>query len=294
MNHKKIYEQIILKSKNIETERKMSTDFFEKHHIIPKSFGGTSAKDNIAFLTPREHYICHILLWKMQPVGSQERTKMAYAMNQMRRVSIYKIKINSKVYQSLKIEHAKYVSMQKRGNQYCLGKSVTIKHKHTNKIKRIKKTDDIPENYELYKIPYKPKVYFYDPVTDKEFRFDIGTKIPVNLLPGRSKSFRIQVSNKSMGNKSNENNKLIHNPVTGEQTFINIHNNLPHGWLTGSAPRPRKKIQYKGGGGRQVSINDVIYNSVTAAACAYNVSIQTVINRINHPKKLFTSWYYID
>lgn len=34
----------------------------EWHHIIPKSLGGTDARENIVHLTEREHFICHSLL----------------------------------------------------------------------------------------------------------------------------------------------------------------------------------------------------------------------------------------
>lgn len=36
----------------------------ERHHIIPKSCGGLNTSENIAFLTPREHFVCHLLLTK--------------------------------------------------------------------------------------------------------------------------------------------------------------------------------------------------------------------------------------
>ncbi len=39
--------------------------YFERHHILPKSLGGTNSKDNLVFLTPKEHYICHLLLMRM-------------------------------------------------------------------------------------------------------------------------------------------------------------------------------------------------------------------------------------
>jgi hypothetical protein len=39
--------------------------YSEKHHIIPKSLGGSNRKDNIVQLTGREHFICHWLLTKM-------------------------------------------------------------------------------------------------------------------------------------------------------------------------------------------------------------------------------------
>ena len=54
------YFRIIERSK----EREIN-DITEKHHIIPKSFGGKNTKDNLVNLTPREHFICHHLLLKM-------------------------------------------------------------------------------------------------------------------------------------------------------------------------------------------------------------------------------------
>jgi hypothetical protein len=41
------------------------TEYFEQHHIIPKSLGGSNNKDNLVKLTAREHFICHWLLTKM-------------------------------------------------------------------------------------------------------------------------------------------------------------------------------------------------------------------------------------
>ena len=36
--------------------------YTERHHIIPRSLGGSNEKSNIAILTAREHYIAHMLL----------------------------------------------------------------------------------------------------------------------------------------------------------------------------------------------------------------------------------------
>lgn len=39
--------------------------YVEKHHILPKSLGGSNAQSNLVSLTAREHYICHLLLVRM-------------------------------------------------------------------------------------------------------------------------------------------------------------------------------------------------------------------------------------
>lgn len=56
----KFYFQIIERSKEREVN-----GYVERHHILPKSLGGSNESKNIAVLTAREHYICHWLLTKM-------------------------------------------------------------------------------------------------------------------------------------------------------------------------------------------------------------------------------------
>ena len=55
--------------------------YMEKHHIVPSSLGGTNRKDNLVLLTPKEHFICHVLLTKMT-VGNHYY-KMCYALNML-------------------------------------------------------------------------------------------------------------------------------------------------------------------------------------------------------------------
>ena len=61
----------------IVTSNKIRTGVVESHHIIPKSIGGNNAKTNLVNLSPREHYICHLLLTKC--VDERFRAKMVKA-----------------------------------------------------------------------------------------------------------------------------------------------------------------------------------------------------------------------
>jgi hypothetical protein len=56
----KWYFQIIERSREFR-----SLDFVEKHHVVPRCLNGSNCKENIANLTPREHFLCHLLLVKM-------------------------------------------------------------------------------------------------------------------------------------------------------------------------------------------------------------------------------------
>lgn len=65
-------------------KRKLSSpdsNHIEKHHIIPKSLGGSNKKDNIVSFSPREHYIAHLLLVKM--TEGEDRMKMSFAIRCM-------------------------------------------------------------------------------------------------------------------------------------------------------------------------------------------------------------------
>jgi len=56
--------------------------YTEKHHIIPKSMGGSNLEDNLVKLTFKEHFIVHWLLTKMC-IKKQHTRKMQYAMRSM-------------------------------------------------------------------------------------------------------------------------------------------------------------------------------------------------------------------
>ena len=53
----------------------------ERHHIIPRSMGGNNSKSNIVRLSPKEHFICHLLLVRM--TTGRDKVKMSYALRMM-------------------------------------------------------------------------------------------------------------------------------------------------------------------------------------------------------------------
>ena len=100
------YYNIINRAKS-----RISAEYTEKHHIIPKSLGGSNDPSNLISLTAKEHFICHLLLTKMT-VGLQ-KTKMVQAAWMMTMISSnqYRYKINGKTYQILKEQ----MSLAKKG-----------------------------------------------------------------------------------------------------------------------------------------------------------------------------------
>lgn len=61
MNYEKHYNLLIDKSRHRTIE-----GYKERHHIVPKAFGGSNKKENLVDLYAREHFIAHMLLYKMQ------------------------------------------------------------------------------------------------------------------------------------------------------------------------------------------------------------------------------------
>lgn len=77
----KYYFNIISQASSQKVNRSTSYEYFETHHIIPKSLGGSNNSDNLVRLTAKEHLICHHLLSKM--VENKYKIKMINALTAM-------------------------------------------------------------------------------------------------------------------------------------------------------------------------------------------------------------------
>lgn len=71
--YRRIYYNLVENARKLER-----SGYLERHHIIPRSLGGTNSKDNLVSLTFREHFICHRLLPRFT-VGTA-RNKMLTAL----------------------------------------------------------------------------------------------------------------------------------------------------------------------------------------------------------------------
>jgi len=104
MNYSKIYQTLI----NKRRKNPYTLGYSEKHHIIPKSLGGTDNKTNIVVLSGREHWIAHLLLHKIYRQPSTAHACNMMAMRCEERGIPY-IK-NSKTYEYIRKEHSKHMA----------------------------------------------------------------------------------------------------------------------------------------------------------------------------------------
>ena len=79
----------------------------EKHHIFPKSLGGEDEENNIIYLTLREHYIAHLILYKCY------KGKMLYTFNMMSNFNKYGKRLTARQYKVLReefvVQHSKRI-----------------------------------------------------------------------------------------------------------------------------------------------------------------------------------------
>lgn len=96
--------------------RKLTTPegYSEKHHIIPKSLGGSNDKSNLVRLTGREHFICHLLLTRMTS-GRDKHKMIAAAHNMIKMSKSGPHKIYARTYAVLREEYSKYISSITKG-----------------------------------------------------------------------------------------------------------------------------------------------------------------------------------
>ncbi len=108
MNYEKIYNSLVEKAKPRGLDKSQHEGYFEIHHIVPRSLGGTNADDNLVMFTAREHFIAHMLLWKAYP---QENSLFYAAMMMSNRFTDRK----SRLYESMKQILAAKMSERRKG-----------------------------------------------------------------------------------------------------------------------------------------------------------------------------------
>ena len=103
--------------------------YCEKHHILPRSLGGSDDPSNIICLTVRQHYIAHWMLWKAYGGA------MAVAFDYMSGIKRYGSRLPSRTVEALKADVSKRISerpvseeTRKKQSQAKLGKKLTPEH----------------------------------------------------------------------------------------------------------------------------------------------------------------------
>jgi hypothetical protein len=153
MDHVKVYNQIIQHRK----DNAVNDAYTERHHIVPKSIGGNDTNENLVNLTPREHFVCHLLLVKIY-CNTSHYYKMIKAFNMMcnassRHQDRY---INNRHYGWLKTELSRAMTISQAGkhNSQYMTRWIT---NGAQSIK-IKMSDDITSGWRLGRVINAPNI----------------------------------------------------------------------------------------------------------------------------------------
>lgn len=125
--------------------KRYTSEYYEEHHIIPRSLGGTDDFDNRIKVTSRVHFLCHLLLTKM--TTGTERSKMICAFMIMRVHNNNKRYINSRLFESYRISHSnvmKEMGIAEKNSQY---NSVWVTNVSSGKSKRQHKYSVLEEGW---------------------------------------------------------------------------------------------------------------------------------------------------
>lgn len=120
MNYRRIHDSIIEKAEK-ENRKKTDTNYYESHHIIPKSLGGSNKNSNRVLLTAREHFIIHkcLVFIYLNENDKNSYHKMVHALHRFlysKNSSEYKI--TSRDYEKIRKLHSVSISAQLKGRKH--------------------------------------------------------------------------------------------------------------------------------------------------------------------------------
>jgi sulfur relay (sulfurtransferase) DsrC/TusE family protein len=144
MNYQNIYESLIAKR-----QKNPAKGYTERHHILPKSLGGSDDPSNLVVLTGREHWVAHLLLYKIHRNSQTVHACNMMAMKCEERGIPY-IK-SSRLYEAIRTEHAKstskYMKVAQKGERNSQYGTMWICNIELEENKKISKDSDIPEGW---------------------------------------------------------------------------------------------------------------------------------------------------
>lgn len=131
MNYQWHYERLVSTRKSRAREE---GKYYERHHVIPRSMGGTDDESNLVYLTAREHFLAHWLLWRIH--RNREMAFAFFAMHKWKRNNEPK-KFSSICYQEAKESMTLFLSEKMKQQTIWKGRKQSDEHiqKRVEKIK---------------------------------------------------------------------------------------------------------------------------------------------------------------
>lgn len=134
MNYSKIHDDIIAKAIS-EKRKKNHGVYYEAHHIVPRSLGGSNKNSNMVLLTAREHFVIHkcLPLIYIKEDNLNAYHKMVHALNRfLYSKNSNSYKITSRDYVKIKEAHGVSISKALTG----IVRSAETKQKVSDGLKK--------------------------------------------------------------------------------------------------------------------------------------------------------------
>ena len=134
MNYTRIYESFIADRRGREADLIASGEYFERHHITPRSLGSGDEPENLIALTADDHYFAHALLARVY--GGHmwlPLVRMSRKASQTRQEFGMSARLRT-VYRLAKEKHAQYLSASKKGRKDLVENNFAKTWKRSEKV----------------------------------------------------------------------------------------------------------------------------------------------------------------
>ncbi len=196
MNYDKHYKLLISRAKT-----RTLNQHTETHHIVPRCMKGNNEVDNLAELTPEEHYLAHLLLCKMYPTN--HRLYMAAMMMCANRKS-------NKVYGWLRRKHALSMSISQSGiHNSQFGTCWINKNEKSIKIKNKQITTFLEDGWEKGRIKKEKSVHKITPTGIQSDKYNWILEQESAILAEFDTHGSINLILLKRGFKNREGNKIL-------------------------------------------------------------------------------------
>jgi hypothetical protein len=235
MNYKKIYDNLIkYRQQNI-----LSDGYIERHHIVPRSLGGSDEETNIVALTGREHYVAHLLLARYNKCS---QTIYALCMMQIKNITNEGRPLikSGRMYEWARKEFAKYVAknnmITSKGEQNSQFGTRWICNITLKENRKISKDSLIPDGWIAGRNKWKHKYLTRTAKGSKEHRnrvrdARIGKKLSIETKEKISKANK----KSRLGNESLTGRIWINNGTINKAILKN--ESIPEGFIKGKLSR---------------------------------------------------------
>ncbi|EHT1484456.1 hypothetical protein KXE51_003436 [Salmonella enterica] len=133
MNYQKIHDSII---RNAKLRVKSSLPYSERHHIKPRSMGGSNQHENLVYLTLEEHYMVHLLLTKIYPYHHHLKLSMKGLRNRG-----CGARTNKQYGEARKIHHDHLRSVNSSESRKIISQNVMLGKTHNDESKYLMSTN---------------------------------------------------------------------------------------------------------------------------------------------------------